>query len=248
MDTAYQKWEKRRQERSGGQRRMARRRGSGAGVALGLRERRRLAQLAVCLALFLAVFVGKGIFPERLAEARETVLGVIQSDTDFQAAFSQLGRSVSQGEPILDTLGELWVEVFGGAAVTVQGQASRADSPLLRAQAAFLSGFPVREGASGHWLGLRGPLAATPAEPRAEADQTEPQPEAEPAVVHVEYTGPALPDNATMDKYSLSALGITETVTPALGWVSSPFGWREHPVDGEEKFHNGVDQIGRAHV
>ena len=106
MDTAYQKWEKRRQERSGGQRRMARRRGSGAGVALGLRERRRLAQLAVCLALFLAVFVGKGIFPERLAEARETVLGVIQSDTDFQAAFSQLGRSVSQGEPILDTLGE----------------------------------------------------------------------------------------------------------------------------------------------
>ena len=91
MDTAYQKWEKRRQERSGGQRRMARRRGSGAGVALGLRERRRLAQLAVCLALFLAVFVGKGIFPERLAEARETVLGVIQSDTDFQAAFSQLG-------------------------------------------------------------------------------------------------------------------------------------------------------------
>ena len=92
MDTAYQKWEKRRQERSGGQRRMARRRGSGAGVALGLRERRRLAQLAVCLALFLAVFVGKGIFPERLAEARETVLGVIQSDTDFQAAFSQLGR------------------------------------------------------------------------------------------------------------------------------------------------------------
>lgn len=215
--------------------------GSGAGVALGLRERRRLAQLAVCLALFLAVFVGKGIFPERLAEARETVLGVIQSDTDFQAAFSQLGRSVSQGEPILDTLGELWVEVFGGAAVTVQGQASRADSPLLRAQAAFLSGFPVREDASGHWLGLRGPLAATPAEPRSETDQTEPQPEAEPAVVHVEYTGPALPDNATMDKYSLSALGITETVTPALGWVSSPFGWREHPVDGEEKFHNGVD-------
>ena len=241
MDTAYQKWEKRRQERSGGQRRMARRRGSGAGVALGLRERRRLAQLAVCLALFLAVFVGKGIFPERLAEARETVLGVIQSDTDFQAAFSQLGRSVSQGEPILDTLGELWVEVFGGAAVTVQGQASRADSPLLRAQAAFLSGFPVREDASGHWLGLRGPLAAPPAEPRSEPDHTEPQPPAEPAVVHVEYTGPALPDNATMDKYSLSALGITETVTPALGWVSSPFGWREHPVDGEEKFHNGVD-------
>ena len=34
---------------------------------------------------------------------------------------------------------------------------------------------------------------------------------------------------------------MDETVTPALGWVSSTFGWREHPVDGEERFHNGVD-------
>ena len=26
-----------------------------------------------------------------------------------------------------------------------------------------------------------------------------------------------------------------------MGVLTSPFGWREHPVDGEEKFHNGVD-------
>lgn len=44
-----------------------------------------------------------------------------------------------------------------------------------------------------------------------------------------------------MDRYNLKALGVGETVTPALGWVSSDFGWREHPVDGGEKFHNGVD-------
>ena len=44
-----------------------------------------------------------------------------------------------------------------------------------------------------------------------------------------------------MDRYNLDALGVGETVTPALGWVSSDFGWREHPVDGGEKFHNGVD-------
>lgn len=44
-----------------------------------------------------------------------------------------------------------------------------------------------------------------------------------------------------MDRYNLNALGVGETVTPALGWVSSDFGWREHPVDGGEKFHNGVD-------
>ena len=233
MESAYQKWEKRRRERSGGRRTAERRRGTA--VALGPRERRRLAQLAVCLVLFLAVFVGKGVFPHRLAAMRGAVLEVIRTDTDFRSAFTELGRSASQGEPLLDTLGELWVEVFGGTALAEPGEASRTDTPLLRAQTAFLTGFPVREGAAAHWLGVREPLAAVPAEP------AEPEPEAEPAVVHVDYTGPALPDNATMDRYSLSALGLTETVTPALGWVSSPFGWREHPVDGEEKFHNGVD-------
>ena len=34
------------------------------------RERRRITQLVVCLALFLAVFIGKGIFPERIADLR----------------------------------------------------------------------------------------------------------------------------------------------------------------------------------
>ena len=42
-------------------------------VALGPREKRRMAQLAVCLALFLVVFIGKGVFPGKLAEVRETV-------------------------------------------------------------------------------------------------------------------------------------------------------------------------------
>ena len=60
-------------------------------------------------------------------------------------------------------------------------------------------------------------------------------------LLNIEYNGPTLPDNATMDRYNLKALGVGETVTPALGWVSSDFGWREHPVDGGEKFHNGVD-------
>lgn len=221
METAYQKWEKRRQERTGGHRPALSHRRKKGSVALGPREKRRMAQLAVCLALFLVVFIGKGVFPGKLAEVRETVLSAIQADTDFKAAFASLGRSISEGEPILDTLGDLWVEVFGGEAVTVPDGEGQVSTPLFRAQAAFLSGFPAREDAVSHWLGEAG--------------------KPEPAVVHVEYNGPTLPDNATMDRYNLNALGVGETVTPALGWVSSDFGWREHPVDGGEKFHNGVD-------
>ena len=86
-------------------------------------------------------------------------------------------------------------------------------------------------------LSARGDLAGCGGVPQPEVTP-EPTPTPEPAVEHVDYTGPALPDNTSMDKYRLD---VGETVSPVMGVLTSPFGWREHPVDGEEKFHNGVD-------
>ena len=59
------------------------------------RERVRLGQLLVCLALFLAVFLGRGIFPDRLAELGGRVRRAISADTDFAAVFSQLGETLA---------------------------------------------------------------------------------------------------------------------------------------------------------
>ncbi len=36
-------------------------------------------------------------------------------------------------------------------------------------------------------------------------------------------------------------LGVGETVAPVMAPVSSGFGLREHPIEGGEKFHNGLD-------
>lgn len=52
------------------------------------------------------------------------------------------------------------------------------------------------------------------------------------------YTGPALPAGATMEYVEL---GLAETVAPVNGRVTSSFGYRDHPVDGEHSFHSGVD-------
>ena len=41
-----------------------------------------------------------------------------------------------------------------------------------------------------------------------------------------------------MDHISLGGLA---TVTPVLGPLWSQYGYRAHPIDGERKFHNGVD-------
>lgn len=207
-------------------------------TVLGPRERRRITQLVVCLALFLAVFIGKGVFPERINALREQVLGLLRGDTDFQAVFADLGQSISKGEPVLETLGDAWNQMLGGEESKPGGTAG--ENALYAAQVAWLSGFGRQTGTG--TLGLKIDPQATPAVAATPAPQPEatpePTPTPEPAVEHVDYTGPALPDNTSMDKYRLD---VGETVSPVMGVLTSPFGWREHPVDGEEKFHNGVD-------
>lgn len=208
-------------------------------AVLGPREKRRVIQLVVCLALFLTVFIGKGIFPQRVAALRDQVLVLLRGDTDFQAVFSDLGQSISQGEPVLDSVSELWIDAFGGQLEETDGTG---ENTLYAAQVSYLSGFPGlgEAGMLGSTIEAEAAptVAATPAPQPENTPEPTPTTESEPEVEHVNYDGPALPENTSMDKYYLN---LEETVTPVMGWLSSPFGWREHPVDGEEKFHNGVD-------
>lgn len=214
-------------------------------VALAPRERRRLMQLGVCLALFFAIFFGRGIFPERMETMRGELLQLIQTDTNFKAAFSDLGRSIQRGEPVLDTLGELWVDVFSGKSkVTSTYVSPRDHAPLYHEELAWLGVPPTADGLlerrfnleMGDQTAQEPPVQeATPTPAPAATDEvsvlpTQPQP--------VVYDGPALPENATMDKV---VLGLEQTVAPVMAVVSSPYGWREHPIEGVEKFHAGAD-------
>ena len=58
----------------------------GRGAAPRSRERVRLIQLGVCLALFLVVFVGRGASPSgRMAQLQQRLQTVLTADTDFRA-------------------------------------------------------------------------------------------------------------------------------------------------------------------
>ena len=69
------------------------------------RERVRLTQLAVCAALFAVVFIGKGVFPQRLTQLQEDLQALLSSDTDFRAALADLGENLAGKGPVLGELG-----------------------------------------------------------------------------------------------------------------------------------------------
>lgn len=46
-----------------------------------------------------------------------------------------------------------------------------------------------------------------------------------------------IPDNVSVDSYTLNR----KMFMPAIGEITSPFGIRNHPIDGELRFHAGVD-------
>ena len=65
-----QSWNRARRELSRGARTASGRARTGS-ARLGRREKQRLLQLGVCIALFLVVFIGKGVFPEQISLLRE---------------------------------------------------------------------------------------------------------------------------------------------------------------------------------
>lgn len=230
-------------EKAAGRRVSSHRRGQK--IELGEREKRRLLQLGVCLALFLTVFFAKGV--DRLAQLRTDLTQALRADVDFEAAFANLGWSIASGKPVTKSLGGLWADVFLPQ--------EREAPPMWREGPLYLSeqeGLQTVQAVPARLLGMDrtavtppDPMASSRAQEEREAalitppePSPEPEPSAEPAVVYMDYTGPALPDNTTMDRY---ALGLQETISPVDAAMTSPFGWREHPISGGEKFHYGVD-------
>lgn len=216
-------------------------------------EQVRLLQLMVCLTLFLVIFLGKGIFPQKLEQLRGDIFALITTDFDFRGALSDLGESLSESDTVLSDLGDFCIEVFGGRTQEENKAEPTAFIPpqptgVLASELQFLSrntGIAVR---TAHYVdyarfGLE-PLDRTVPEEMqpAETVETPEEPPVIPAAGTVilvsDYDGPELPDNYTMDQLSLGEL---ETMTPVEGHLTSGYGYRDHPMSGKNAFHSGVD-------
>ncbi|MBO5728094.1 MAG: M23 family metallopeptidase [Oscillospiraceae bacterium] len=185
---------------------------------------RQLRQLLVCLAVFALVFVGKGVWPEQTARMGQQLLQMLHANTDVRGLFVGLGSVLSGEETSWRELGELCVAVFAPGGRQEQWHYTPRQQPIY----------------SPMWREQeQGAVPVSVQEPEPEQ-----KPEPEPAlaagavVQEVDYNGAPPPEGYSMQWLSLGAQHIA---TPVFGSVTSAYGYREHPILGQDGFHTGVD-------
>lgn len=218
----------------------------------GRQEQTRFVQLLICLALFLAVFLGKGLFPQKLGQVREDILALMGADLDIPKALSGLGEALMEGDSLLADLGAFCVEVFGPAPQEdtppeeISPPPVRTDA-VLTAELEFLGKKSGAVARTAHYadfsrFGVELPQEEPEPEPPVEEAEVPEPPPAVPAagtvVMASDYSGDPLPENYTMDQLSLGEL---ETMTPVMGRLTSGYGYRDHPISGKYLFHGGID-------
>ena len=182
----------------------------------GPQEAKRLAQLVICGTVFVLLVAAKLLLPARMAAFNEQLSAALERNMDVQAVFSAVGRAFDGG--VGDRMGELYQAVFGPE--EEGSEAVKTSAPALELETS----------------GALEALRAYRKEPSAPPEAEDPE-EAASALAYVLYSEENLPEKVSLEQ---AVLGF-DYAPPISGTLTSPFGYREHPIEGEERFHYGVD-------
>ena len=211
--------------RRGGKRQRSRRQAAGQrSQPLRPVERRHLLQLVACASIFVLLVAVKLLLPGRMAPVGEKLADVLERNMDVRAVFSAVGRAASGEEDRDAALEEVYQAVF-----QPQAEASGEDDEVLKTAASPEAGLETLRDLGHQTAAEEKP---PPAEEREEGEIPEVA-----TLAYILYSDQNLPENVSMEQ---EVLGF-DYQTPVAGTLSSGFGYREHPVEGEEKFHYGLD-------
>ena len=208
---------------------------------LSPRERRRFVQLVACCGLFVTLVAVKLLLPGRMDRLDARLTGLLEQNIDVEEVFSAVGRAASGEADVSIALQDVYQAVFsprepeavkasGGAGAEVELQLPGAIEGL-RASRAGEAAWPETPRTSQ----TEQPAAETAASP-ADSQGAEAS-----TLAYVLYSDQNLPEDVCLEQ---ALLGF-DYCTPVMGTLTSDFGYREHPVEGEERFHYGLD-IGAA--
>lgn len=191
-------------------------------VPLSSRERQRLIQLVICGSVFVLLVAVKLLLPGRMAALNATLSDALQQNMDLQAVFSAVGRTFSGEEDWTGAAEEVYRAVFEPEA----GEAL---------ETAAHSGIELKERAPGE-TALDRLHTYSQQDEETPAEDSTPEQQVS-TLAYILYSDQNLPENVSLEQ---AILGF-DYCTPISGTLTSPFGYREHPVEGEERFHYGVD-------
>lgn len=191
-------------------------------IPLTSRERQRLLQFVICGSVFVLLVVVKLLLPGRVTVLNATLSDALQQNMDLQAVFSAVGRTFSGEEDWTGAAQEVYRAVFAPE----KGEAL---------ETAAHSGIELGERTPGE-AALDRLHTYSPQEEAAPAEDSTPEQQVS-TLAYILYSDQNLPENVSLEQ---AILGF-DYCSPISGTLSSPFGYREHPVEGEERFHYGVD-------
>ena len=188
---------------------------------MGKREKYQLVQLMVCSGCFVLLVLTKLVLPDHMETVNQTIRGALSQNMDIQAVFSSVGKAFSGESEFARTADEVYRAVFypdESAAtevwVRVDGMEDRQVFGFLKEEVGGQNDLPEIS-------------AAEPELPGADA------------LAYVLYSKRTLPENVNMEQ---ALLGF-DYISPVSGTISSKFGYRDHPTEGEERFHYGLDLV-----
>ena len=174
-------------------------------------ERLRLTRFLICGAAFVLLVAAKWALPERMEAVNARLASALTRNMDVQAVFSAVGRGFSGKTE--SAAQELYQAVFHPSEErSVSGSAL--SMPEETPALSILQEYRAE------------PVVQAPAENTGAS-----------TLAYVLYSDRNLPENVSMEQAILNF----DYCTPVCGALSSPFGYREHPLEGEERFHYGVD-------
>ncbi|BAK99752.1 putative metalloendopeptidase [Oscillibacter valericigenes Sjm18-20] len=205
-------------------------------------EKRRLAQFLVCGTVFVLLVAVKLLLPARVQWLSQHVGGALERSVDVTEVFSAVGRMFAGDKD--GGWEDLYQSVFHpeDAAAVPTGAIDNAAEPttgnlvicsFLKDSDGWLTAPPMQD--------MPESKTATEASPAEEKTESESEPQSETGsaqkLSYILYSNRTLPENVSMEQ---KVLGF-DYCTPVMGTISSDFGYREHPIEGDEKFHYGLD-------
>lgn len=182
---------------------------------LSAKERTGLIRLVACGSLFVLLVAAKLLLPGKMADFDRRLAASMARSIDVQAVFSAVGDLFTQERTPAEAAEDVYQAVFHPETEARQTAASLSDGGSALTE---LHG----------WQQTPDSVPALPAGEAAESEAT---------TELVLYSDEDLPENVSMRQ---AILGFDHQ-TPVAGVLSSGFGYRAHPTEGDARFHYGVD-------